>query len=340
MVDEPVCVLKSPDRTVEVELFLETKAVSLKYTNDALPAKLVFETKLSPSAALDAVWPGLKNAALHGAQADPDKRVHLQWVGSRATVPLRQMSQRLRTVAQWLVTSGETTNHTYELSGLSKTYLAHTVAAVTGATPAAIAAFIAEAESDTALAQHVRAAQSALPPERRALGDFAARFGRRLGWYAVVRALKPALVVETGVDKGLGAVLLSAALLRNRAEGRPGRYIGTDNNPNAGYLLGGPYAEVGHVAFGDSLETLGKLAEPIGIFINDSDHAAGYETREYDAVRDKLAAGAVVLSDNAVSTPALAEFAEATGRRFLFWRETPAEHWYGGGGIGFAFGAV
>ena len=162
---------------------------------------------------------------------------------------------------------------------------------------------------------------------------------RRLGWYAVVRALKPALVVETGVDKGLGAVLLCAALLRNRAEGHAGRYIGTEINPRAGYLLGGRYAEVGKVIYGDSIATLNKLDQPVGVFISDSDHdhTPGYEAKEYEALRAKLGPDAIIMSDKAGATPELADFALATGRQFLFWRAQPVDHWYAGGGIGFAF---
>jgi hypothetical protein len=62
-------------------------------------------------------------------------------------------------------------------------------------------------------------------------------FGRRLGWYVFVRALKPKLVVETGVRHGVGACVLAAALIRNLGEGYPGRYIGTDIDPSAGRLL-------------------------------------------------------------------------------------------------------
>ena len=162
-------------------------------------------------------------------------------------------------------------------------------------------------------------------------------FGRRLGWYAVVRALKSRLVVETGVDKGLGGVLLCAALLRNTAEGHPGRYIGADINPREGYLILGAYRAVGEVAYGDSLETLAVLKDPIGVFINDCDHSADYEAREYAAVLLHLAPKALILSDNSHSTPALVDFAAAHGKRFLFWRESPIEHWYPGAGIGFAF---
>jgi predicted O-methyltransferase YrrM len=162
-------------------------------------------------------------------------------------------------------------------------------------------------------------------------------YGRRLGWYALVRALKPRFIVETGVDKGLGACVLTAALRRNVADGSEGRYIGTDINPEAGYLLRGEYARYGEILYGDSIESLATLTEQIDIFINDSDHSAEYEAREYVVVQDKLSDNALIVCDNAHVTDCLMQFALETDRHFLFVREEPAGHWYGGAGIGVAF---
>jgi cephalosporin hydroxylase len=110
---------------------------------------------------------------------------------------------------------------------------------------------------------------------------------QQLIWYAIVRAIKPEVVVETGVDQGMGAVVLCAALKRNASEGHPGQYFGTDINPRAGYFLKGEYAKFGKVLHGDSLKSLETL-EKIDLFINDSDHSASYERAEYELIRSKL----------------------------------------------------
>lgn len=153
----------------------------------------------------------------------------------------------------------------------------------------------------------------------------------------MVRAKKPKVVVETGVDKGLGSCVLAAALLKNRAEGHDGHLYGTDIDPEAGFLLNGRYAEVGEVLYGDSIESLIALDETIDVFINDSDHSADYEGREYETISEKLADDAVILGDNAHETDRLFQFAQASGRKFLYFGELPADHWYSGGGIGFAY---
>ena len=84
-------------------------------------------------------------------------------------------------------------------------------------------------------------------------------------------------MIETGVDKGLGSVVVCAALLRNRAEGAPGNYLGTDIRPEAGALLTGPYAEVGRILYGDSIGSLETVTGPIDLFINDSDLSSSGE---------------------------------------------------------------
>jgi predicted O-methyltransferase YrrM len=167
-----------------------------------------------------------------------------------------------------------------------------------------------------------------------------ARFGRRVGWYALVRALKPRVVVETGIEKGLGAMVLCAALQRNAEQGHPGRYYGTDIDPSAGMLLCEPYSSIGKILYGDSIESLQALAPPIDLFINDSDHSAEYEAREYRTIAPKLSERAIIVGDNAHVTDELLKFSRENGRHFLFFREEPANHWYLGAGIGLSFPAA
>jgi hypothetical protein len=149
--------------------------------------------------------------------------------------------------------------------------------------------------------------------------------------------MKPKVIVETGVERGHGSVLLCSALLRNAEEGFPGRYFGTDINPKAGWLLAGKYAEVGKIIYGDSINSLEAFSDAINLFINDSDHSADYEAHEYRTISGKLAAGAIILGDNAHASDKLALFARESGRRFLFFKEVPKGHWYPGAGIGIAF---
>jgi hypothetical protein len=194
--------------------------------------------------------------------------------------------------------------------------------------------YVDELRGDEALKRHVIEATRRSPMRHSA--DERCAFGRRLGWYAFVRILKPRVVVETGVDKGLGAVTLCAALMRNAAEGFVGRYFGTDKDPDAGFLLTEPYSSVGEILYGDSIQSLRSIPE-IDIFINDSDHSAEYERREYDIVAPKLGINGLILGDNSHCTDVLARFSAERGRQFIFFHEQPKDHWYPGAGIGISF---
>ncbi len=233
------------------------------------------------------------------------------------------------------VTSREDTNFTYELTEDNILYLAHTVAVVANVKPETVLTYIREAQTDEVLRQYVL--DKTKVSSYRRVADLRVEFGRRLGWYALVRLQKPAVVIETGVDKGLGAVLLCSALLRNRAEGNPGRYYGTDIAPKAGYLLDGAYKEVGEVLYGDSLTSLKAFSKPIDLFINDSDHSSQYEHDEYRVVLPKLSTTGIILSDNAHETGVLARLSLEVDRKFVYYQEVPKGHWYPGAGIGFSY---
>ncbi|MGS2616540.1 class I SAM-dependent methyltransferase [Micromonospora sp. LZ34] len=248
----------------------------------------------------------------------------------------RHDAKVLRTSARWLVTSREHHNYTYDLTKLSRHHLTWFVSVVCDIPVKQVRAYLDEIESDDPLRQHIQ--QATAGAARRGLADKQVRYARRIGWYAIVRATRPAHVVETGVDKGLGSCVLAAALLRNAAEGHPGRVTSLDINPEAGYLARtAPWSDVVDLVIGDSIASIAALDRPVNLFLHDSDHSRAHEKREFEAVESKLAPGAILLTDNVTATNVLAEHAERTGRRFLAYRETPANHWYPGDGIGVAW---
>ncbi len=238
-------------------------------------------------------------------------------------------------ILKWGIHSKETANYTYDLTEGNILYLAQTIAVVTQIDSKKIVEYINEARNNTQLKEHILSETKKSPLKEYA--DLRVDFGRRLGWYAFARVLKPKIIVETGVDKGMGSVLLCSALLKNKEEGFEGFFYGTDINPEAGYLLSGIYSEVGKILYGDSIKTLSQFNEKIDLFINDSDHSADYEYREYITVKDKISEHAVILGDNSHVSDKLAIFSNETKRNFLFFREEPSGHWYPGAGIGISF---
>jgi hypothetical protein len=252
----------------------------------------------------------------------------------RLGMALGYCTPQLKRTVMWAISSREATNFTFEITQDNYEYLAHTISAITGVSYSATLGYLDELQGDDALKRHV--IDATRKSRMRHSADERCAFGRRLGWYAFVRILKPHVVVETGVDKGLGSVTLCSALMRNAAEGFPGRYFGTDKDPDAGFLLTEPYSSVGEILYGDSIQSLQSIPE-IDVFINDSDHSADYERREYEVVAPKLGAHGLILGDNSHCTDVLARFSAEHGRQFIFFREQPKDHWYPGAGIGISF---
>jgi len=232
----------------------------------------------------------------------------------------------------WLLTSREHTNYTYDLEERNIDYLAWWCAEITNTNVEQCAQWIMELESDDDLRSRITALTNSA--ERRGLSDSTQKFGRRAGWYCLVRALKPKHVVETGTDKGLGSLVLARALERNSR----GRLTTIDINQDSGYMLrnlaGTP--EVTRL-IGDSIQLIQSQVGPVDFFIHDSDHSYEHEFSEFRAIEPLLTSNAIVLSDNSELTSALSDFAMLRKWHFSYFAESPANHWYPGGGIGAAW---
>lgn len=253
----------------------------------------------------------------------------------RAGMVLKQFSPKLIIFFKWLLTSKETTNFTYDLEEHNKRYLASLISDILNIEHSVIEGYFNELERDSELRRHLldMTAKSNL----KFIANQKVEYGRRIGWYAFARALKPSIIVETGVDKGLGSCVLAAALKKNQEEGFEGKYYGTDINPKAGYLLSKSYSGFGKVLYGDSIESLNKFEGEIDLFINDSDHSVSYEEEEYKCIANKLSVHSIILGDNSHCSDKLLNFSLESNRNFIFFQEKPVDHWYPGAGIGISF---
>jgi predicted O-methyltransferase YrrM len=256
-------------------------------------------------------------------------------VAYRTKFALGYFKRPLSYLLKWLFSSRETANFTYHLEEKNKRYLASMIADIVNLRFSEIMAFFKEIEEDGELRKHI--AEATERSDWAFIADKEVRLGRRIGWYAITRAIKPKVVIETGVDKGLGSCVLTAAIKRNTQEGYAGRYFGLDINPKAGYLLSAGYADYGSILHGDAIESLEKFAGVVDLYISDSDHSAEYEALEYRTIEKKLSEHAIVLGDNSHVTDKLLEFSLAADRHFAFFQEKPLEHWYPGAGIGISY---
>jgi predicted O-methyltransferase YrrM len=229
---------------------------------------------------------------------------------------------------RFLLTDPELDNYTYDLANIDE--LVDTIARTFGAKHEQVAGLVRELEDDTAfraeLSARLRAHRGRKP---RPL------YGRRIGWYCIVRLVRPRVVIEAGVHDGLSAIFLRA-LEHNRSEGFPGKLIGIDVDPTCGWLVPDRLRSHFDLVVDDSVAYLRRISgsPSIGLFLHDSLHTYSHETAEYEAALAGLEAGGLILSDDAHATPALADFSNRHGRPYVFWHERPINHFYPGAGIG------
>jgi predicted O-methyltransferase YrrM len=240
---------------------------------------------------------------------------------------VRHLAHSFRKSIPWLFRSKEFANFTYDLTTANKEYLAWFVADICGVPVGEVHGYFNELEANSQPDFYIKAR---LANHRRGNEiDREAFLGRRLGWYAIARAMKPQLVVETGTEKGLGSLVLAEALIQNGS----GRLITVDMEPSSGLLIGSKYDGVIQRLIDDSLVAISQI-DQINLFIHDFDHNAEHETQEFESLQSRLSANGIVLSYNSHATTELAKWSLRQGRRFMYFAEEPLDHWYPGAGIG------
>jgi methyltransferase family protein len=155
--------------------------------------------------------------------------------------------------------------------------------------------------------------------------------------YAVVRTVRPEVMVETGVANGFSTAFSLLALQANggghlhsvdlpREVGRdyePGTFYegegraGIPPGSEPGWLIPRELKERWTLILGRSQEELPPLLERLGtidVFMHDSEHSFDCMWFEFSAAWPALRAGAVLISDDVNSTEAFGRFATQEGR--------------------------
>ncbi|MGW0884290.1 class I SAM-dependent methyltransferase [Streptomyces sp. NPDC002671] len=254
----------------------------------------------------------------------------------RAITVARHDTHVLKQSASWLLHSRELSSFTYDLEPLNLEHLAWFIATVTGIPVKEARGYLREVEEDTDLRRTLREGMVQSP--RRRTCDHEVRYGRRVLHYALVRALSPRHVVETGPYRGLSSCLIAAALLRNGH----GRLTTIDIDPTAGELIRGPYADVVDLVIGDSARALAApevQERGIDLLAMETHFTPEHERAELAAAAPALTDRAVIVSTRSHTSPVLASWSEERHRGFLHFRDMPHHHWYVSGGLGVSFPA-
>jgi hypothetical protein len=192
--------------------------------------------------------------------------------------------------------------------------------------------YLSEIETDDSLRKHV---SNVIHDKNIPFADINVKYGRRLLFYLWTRALRPKIVVEAGVDKGLGACMICSALQRNADEGSKGYYIGVDIGHDKGLLFSHPYDVCGEIIYGDSVEFLKSTKHNVDLFFHETSSDPHHTRSQLQALECCLSPAAVVSS--CWYTQEFLDFAIRTHRKCLTFRESPENHWYPGSIIPIAF---
>lgn len=237
------------------------------------------------------------------------------------------MRQRPREALRWILAGRELANFSFDLENVDG--LAEFAARVADAPVDVVRQYFAELEGDDELREMLEARLRTRASTRETEVYYA---GRRL-WYALVRLKRPPVIAELGVHDGLGTAVLLRAVERNAAEGHPGRVLGFDIAPRAGWLVSDELARnLTHFA-GDVRETLPRaLAEiPAQMTIHDTIKEFDHETFEFETVLRHATGPVIVIAREARASGALRALCERRGGRLETFQERPANHWWPGG---------
>jgi hypothetical protein len=247
----------------------------------------------------------------------------------RALRTYRALQRSPTKTIRYLLFDREVDNFTYDITNRDE--LAAFLAGVLERDVGLMRHYIDELDTDRELRDAIEGA-----PAWRPRRNGTTPYGRRLGWYAVVRATKPRLAVETGVHDGLGSAVILRALARNADEGSEGVLLSFDIRSDVAWLVPSWLRSRYELRISDARATLGEaVAERrVDFFVHDSDHRYEHETGEFEAVLPLASPGAVLISDNAHAGTAFRDFCARRGFAFSFWREVPDHPFYPGAGIG------
>lgn len=242
-------------------------------------------------------------------------------------ISFKYLLQNFPHAIYWAASKTEFSNYYYDITDLNKKFIASNIATLFKLPIDEVMGYIQEIENDSLLTKSVLDFKE----ENQSYRDSKIFPGRRLAWYCIVRALKPSLVVETGVHNGLGGTIILLGLQKNGS----GEYIGIDINPHSGEMIPSELRASSQLVIADSTN-LHNFLRPnsVDLLITDSDHRYEFEMQELANAESILSENYVIISDNSHDSTALLDFSIQKNRNFLYIQEITKNHWYSGAGIG------
>lgn len=190
------------------------------------------------------------------------------------------------------------------------------IAGITGMSPSAIRDFLNEPFERPEFFSHLQAAQVLLEGAKTVGAEF---YGKRiLLQYAIVRAHRPELILETGVANGVSSSYVLEALHRNKRGQLHSIEIG--NSPyvpegrSPGWIVPDYLQSRWSLHLCDARTCLPGLLDKLGtidIFIHDSLHTYEHMKFEFKEAYPHLRANGILISDDASWNSAFSEFSRS-----------------------------
>jgi Methyltransferase domain len=259
----------------------------------------------------------------------------LRWLEKARLTRYYGVSFRARPwqVAKYVLWDPDVGDFSYELD--NEADLVSFLASALALEPARVKGYLDEIHTAPEVTHDLAATVRRRPDMKRRPG-----LGPRVAWYVVTRAIKPRLVVETGIKHGIGSLVLLVALDRNAREGSDGRLVSFDPDPASGWVvpealrgIWKPVFATGFDAFDEQLD-----GEQIDLFICDTPPNTEIESFEMNAALRHAAPGIVLIAGNGDRTTVLPDLAAERGGDYRFFAERPRHPIYPGGGLGLALG--
>jgi hypothetical protein len=231
-------------------------------------------------------------------------------------------------VARYVLLDPEVGDFSYDLDNEDE--LVQFLASTLDLDAAALAGYLFEMHADPTFTSELAARTRWRPDMKRRIG-----LGPRVGWYAMVRALKPQLVLETGIKHGLGSLVLLRALQRNAQEGSPGRLISLDMDPFSGWVVPERLRSNWETVFASTFDGLEPALEgrEVDLFICDmppDDEIEDFETR---TVMRHAASHITLIAGAGDRTTAMRNVTAELGGEYHCFTERPRHAVYPGAGL-------
>jgi hypothetical protein len=252
----------------------------------------------------------------------------LKFIISKINIVLRYKKNKLLIIIKYILFGNEISNFTYKINNIDEIIdIAHII---TGKKKILIKKIIEEINFKNNKFKNIFSVFFFKHFEKYKIDKKI--FGRRIIWYVLARIIKPNLIIESGIDKGLGTGLLTYSCYKNnKTNKKKFNYIGIDIKKNCNIFCNknNLLYKNSNIYYSDSLKIIKNLkSKDKIIYISDAKHNYNFEMKEFKLIKKKLSEGSLIISDT--SSGSLRNFSEKNSKNIISFHEEPFDHWYNG----------